>query len=175
MKILLVGPSRCGKDTMGEWLDKNTILKYGGTTSLYLCPHVAKIQELPEEEAYRIRHANRELWYETGNKLREADPGCLLRASLAHGDISAGVRDAVEIDYACQQRTVDHIVWIERDVPPDPTMAFDLPYIVKAIRDSKQEVELHVLFNHTDEETFVKRMQRFATDLDILPDPNHHS
>ena len=167
--MLLVGPSRCGKDTMGEWLDRNSVLTYGGTTSKYLCPYVAAKQGLTPEEAYPIRHQHQKLWYDTGNELRERDPGCLLRASLENGNLSAGVRDAVEITYACQHRVVDHIVWIERDVPRDPTLMFDLPFIQNAIRESRQDIELHVLFNHTTEAEFLERVWRFAHRLHLLP------
>lgn len=169
MKMLIVGHGRCGKDTMGEWLGRHSTLKYGGTTSLYLCPYVAAKQGLTPEEAYPIRHQHRQLWFDTGNELRNNDPGCLIRDALANGPVIAGVRDAVEITYACQERSVDHIVWVERDVEPDPTLKFDLPFIVQAIRDSKQDIELHVLFNHTTEEEFLERVWRFAQRLHILP------
>ena len=40
-KILVVGPGRSGKDTLGTWLHDNTEHTYAGSTSLYLAKYVA--------------------------------------------------------------------------------------------------------------------------------------
>jgi hypothetical protein len=46
----------------------------------------------------------------------------LVRASLEEADLTCGYRDPREIDWARQHNLIDLFVWLDRDVPPDPTM-----------------------------------------------------
>jgi hypothetical protein len=102
------------------------------------------------------------LWYETGNELRAHDPGVLLREALANGNLVAGLRDAQEIVAACDNHLVDRIVWIERDVPNDPTLKFDLNFCAYAIARSQKEIVLDVILNHTSTDDFERRLGVFV-------------
>ncbi len=150
-KVLLVGYGRAGKDCSGEWLHANRNCVYGGSTSLFLAKHVAPVLGQSEEQCYRERHQNRDVWYQTGRQLREKDPGCLLRTGLALGNVVAGVRDLCELRAARDQKLVDVIVWIENPrVPVDPTVEF-----------TKEDCDL-VLLNEADLPTLYGRLAVFA-------------
>jgi len=124
-RILVVGHGRAGKDTACEYLASITTLRFAGTTSLYLARYVAARLGVPEQEAYRTRHQNRNLWHRVGNEVRRQDPGLLVRESLAHADIIGGVRDLEEIKACREEDLVDLIVWIANDrAPKDSTVTF---------------------------------------------------
>ena len=126
-KVLFVGPGRSGKDTACGMFAEITGLKDAGTTSLALTRYVARKLGIPDSEAYARRHesdAMRVLWFETGNAIRENDPSLLVREMLTRGDITGGVRGRPEIESVRREGLVDLIVWIDRNVPVDPTMEY---------------------------------------------------
>lgn len=108
-----------------EILSQITGLVNAGTTSKYLAKHVAKRLCVSEYDAYAERHANRQVWHETGRDIRREDPGILLREALAVGPLTGGIRDLEEVKAARELGCF--VVWIENPrVPPDPTIKFDL-------------------------------------------------
>ena len=124
-KILLVGYGRAGKDEGLGYLSAITGMKNAGCTSVYLTKYVAKELGITESVAYATRHANRDIWFELGQKLRENDPGILLREAMEHGTLTGGVRDFAEIAAAREFNLVDLIVWVENvRVPIDTTVKF---------------------------------------------------
>jgi len=156
MKLMLVGHGRAGKDEAGEWFARNTSLTFAGTTSKYLCKHVSRELGVPEDECYATRHENRELWWRIGKKVREQDPGCLIRESLAHGDVIGGVRDLAEVIYARESRCVDLIIWIARDsAPTDPTVEFNSSHCDMIIE------------NHWGLDVYHERLKRLAIALGV--------
>src|SRR5215470_8129223 len=96
-RILVVGHGRAGKDTACEYLAQITHLRFAGSTSVVLARYVAARLGVSEEEAYRTRHRDRNLWHRIGNEVRKLDPGRLVRESLEHADLVAGVRGLAEI------------------------------------------------------------------------------
>lgn len=124
MKIAIVGPGRSGKDEMAIRLAGTTSLRYSRSTSEVIAPHAAKRLGLSVKEAFRRRHEDRELWYRIGVELRADDPAFLAREVLKDGDIVVGVRDRLELETTCDEGLVDLVVWIDRDVPPDPTLTY---------------------------------------------------
>lgn len=125
-RIALCGPSRCGKDTAAAWLAANTPLRMGRSTSEVIATLAAGALGLTVEAAFARRHEDRSLWYEFGKGLRAEDPAFLVRTVLAEGsDIVVGVRDREEIVTARREGLVDLIVWIDRDVPRDPTLEYN--------------------------------------------------
>lgn len=157
--IMLVGMGRAGKDEGGLYLEKITGLKFAGTTSKYLCDFITEEFGGDWEENYLTRHANRQQWYEFGNKLRQQDPGILLRRALENGDITGGVRDKCEIVYARENDVVDLIVWVENNrVPVDPTVMF-------AAADCDMIIE-----NNGSLEEYHNRLRRFAKFAGLLKD-----
>jgi hypothetical protein len=123
--ILIVGPGRAGKDTAGEYLARVTELRFAGSTSVYLARHVAARLGVNEEQVRHTRHRDRNLWHRVGNEIRRRDPGLLVRESLAHAEIVAGVRGIEEIQASRRERLVDLIIWIANDrVPRGSTLTF---------------------------------------------------
>lgn len=145
-KILLVGSGRAGKDTFGPMLARAMKLTFAGTTSKYLSPYVAKKLGVSEEEAYNRRHESNEmrmLWYETGNEIREGDAGLLVKEAFKHGDITGGIRAVEEIQAVKEKGLADLVVWIERDVPVDPTMTFGPGWADLIVTNNGTEAELN--------------------------------
>jgi cytidylate kinase len=124
-RIMVVGHSGAGKDTACRFLAEVTTLRFAGTTSDYLARHVAARLGVSLEEAYRSRHANRNLWHRVGNQIRRRDPGLLTRESLQHAEITGGVRGIEEIRACRREHLVDLIVWVDNDrVRRGPTVTF---------------------------------------------------
>lgn len=147
-KLLLVGYGRAGKDEGLAYLSALTGLRNGGCTSIYLLPYVAAELGASWTETYEARHRNREEWFRIGNKLREKDPGILLRQALAQGDLTGGVRDIEEIIAARTMRLVDLIVWIENErVPIDNTVKFDSSHCDLIIQNNGTLEEYHEKLN----------------------------
>lgn len=124
-RLLLVGPSGAGKDTACRYLAEVTALRFAGTTSDYLARHVAARLGVSVAEAYRCRHANRNLWHRVGNQIRRRDPGLLVRESLEHAELTGGVRGIEEISACRRECLVDLIVWVDNpQVPRGSTLTF---------------------------------------------------
>lgn len=123
-KVAFCGPSRSGKDEAARWLSTHTPLRFSRTTSEAIAPHVARRLGLAVEVAFARRHQDRYLWFEVGNELRAVDPAFLVRETLRDGDICVGLRQAEEVTAARDEDLIDLFVWVDRDVPDDPTMTF---------------------------------------------------
>jgi len=127
-RIVVVGHGRSGKDESLVIIERLTNLRSAGTLSKYLTPFVALEQGVTEEQAYATRHENRALWMRVGNAMRANDPSILARMAFQHGDVTGGVRGRPEIEAIRAERLADLIVWIDRDVPVDPTMEYGPEY-----------------------------------------------
>jgi len=123
-KLLFVAPGRSGKDECCAITARLTGLRNAGTFSLHLTPFVAEALGVDAATAYATRHTNRDTWFRIGNEMRRDDPARLCKLAFAAGDISGGVRGLPEIAAIREQGLVDLIVWVDRDVPHDPTMEF---------------------------------------------------
>lgn len=159
-RILLVGHGRSGKDTAGEYLEKITGLKFGGSTSRWLAPYVAERMGMDVEQCYAVRHQNREIWYRIGQEVREHQPGILLDTAFRHGPITAGVRDKVELQYACEKQLITHLIWIQRDVPVDPTLEFNQFDCVRYV--GGKNVCYSLIFNNKDLDVFRNNLDQLA-------------
>jgi hypothetical protein len=125
MKLLFVGYGRAGKDEAAAYVAKRTGLRYAGSTSWAVLPYMAARLGLHPQVAWETRHTMRKQWYEMCNELRAPDATILARMVLQSGDITAGVRDIVEITAIKKAKLFDEIVWIERPgTPVDPTVTF---------------------------------------------------
>lgn len=125
MKLLFVGHGRAGKDEAAAYVAKITGLRYAGSFSWAVLPYIAARLGLHPQVAWETRHSMRKQWYAYCNDLRAADPTILARLVLAQGDVTAGLRDKVELDACKAARLFDRIVWIHRPgTPVDPTVTF---------------------------------------------------
>jgi hypothetical protein len=122
--IAICGPGRCGKDTVAAWFRDHRRMAYAKATSEVIVPHAARKIGLSDSEMFARRHEFRPLMFDTGVELRRDDPAYLAREVLKTGDLVVGVRDRVEMEAVRREKLVDLAIWIDRDVPPDPTMGY---------------------------------------------------
>lgn len=133
MKIAISGPGRAGKDIAAEWFVRHCGLRYFGSTSKVIWPHAAHRLDLSLEEAWQRRHEMRQVWRDIGDELRTGDPAYLAREVLRQGDLCVGIRSRGEMEAVVDGKMVDALLWIDRDVPPDPTLEYgvgDFPFVV---------------------------------------------
>jgi len=126
-RIAFCGPGRSGKDECSTYFARITGLRFAGSMSQFLCPFVAARLGLSDEEAFARRHesdAMRMTWYRIGNELRDSDPALLVRETLKAGEICNGIRDIREFEAAKAEGLADLFIWVERDVPTDPTITY---------------------------------------------------
>lgn len=147
-QILIVGPGRSGKDESGIIVNEISSYRFGGSTSLFLCPYVARCFGMTEEEAYATRHDMREAWWHIGKAVRAVDAGALVDKALHHGPVVAGIRDYVEIVHAIVSTGFADVVWVERDVDKDPTLEFTLEDCQKIARPYADRTQVSVIQNN---------------------------
>lgn len=123
-KLAICGPGRSGKDEAAKWLTEHTPLRFGKSTSEVIAPHRAAQLGVPVEVAFANRHSERQVWYELGNELRQHDAAYLVRECLRGGELVVGIRDGEELRATKRAGLVDLCIWIEREVPVDPTMKY---------------------------------------------------
>lgn len=122
--IAICGHSRAGKDEAAEWLQRNAGFRYGGSLSTYITPFAAARLGMSESEAYACRHKHRDLWKAIGIEMRSVDPGCLVGLALRAGNLVVGTRDRCELESDLWRELIHLVIWIERDVPIDPTLEY---------------------------------------------------
>jgi hypothetical protein len=125
LKLAIVGHGRSGKDTAAEWFHRHTTIRYGVGTSWIICEHVAAATGRSVQDVFDHRHGDRPTMRRIGDELRESDPAYLARETLKRGDIANGIRARIEIEATQRERLVDLTIWIDSDVPEDPTLEFD--------------------------------------------------
>lgn len=160
LPLALCGPGRSGKDEAALWFRHHCRLAYNRSTSAVICPHIAADLGISEAEAWARRHADRDLWHRKGIALRHADPAALVRDVLRDNDLVVGVRDGDEIRAAREEGLVKLLIWIDRDVPPDPTLQY-----------GPEECDVR-LDNRGDLAAFHRRLDRLARALGLLTSRN---
>ena len=155
--MAIVGYGRAGKDTCAEWLNANTVLRYAGGCSWVARHHMAKTLGLTPEEAFLRRHEDRRFWFEEFNRLREKYTTLLIRLCLEESDLVCGVRSGIELAAGRNEGLIDLVVWIDRDVPVDPTVEF-----------SVADADIVVRNDRTIDDFYLK-LKHFAKALNILP------
>lgn len=127
--IALCGPGRCGKDIGAQWLSStftNTRrdVRYAGSLSSVVCPIVAAALTISEYTCFENRHEDREYWYRFCNELRRDDPTLLVKMLLADADLVPGIRGLEELRACLEQNVIQLAVWVDRNVPTDPTLEY---------------------------------------------------
>lgn len=154
--LAVVGPGRAGKDTVAEWLRDHTVPRFHGGCSWTGRHYVAERLGLPVDEAWQRRHEMRMSWYTLLNEYRQEDSARLIKDVMGHSDVVAGVRDGQEIWSGIYQGLFDLVLWLDRDVPHDPTLTFG------------PEVADVVLPNRGSLDELYIRLQRLARVMQIL-------
>lgn len=122
MTLAIIGHGRSGKDYAAQYLSNHTPLNYIGSVSWAMLPYVAKRLGVCEMTAWENRHRDRVMWMDHINEYRSGDPALAIRNLIEAGaDIIPGVRMRKEFEAAQEEGLLDLVVWVERDVPHDPT------------------------------------------------------
>jgi hypothetical protein len=156
LKIAIVGHGRAGKDEAAAYFHEHTRCRYALSTSEVIAPVAAARLGLPVAEAFARRHEDRATWRAIGDEMRANDPAALARETLRHGDICVGIRAIVEIEAVRREGLVGLIIWIDRDVPPDPTLEF-----------GSEQADI-VIENRWDLPAFHARLRRLANAMGVL-------
>ncbi len=148
--VVIVGMGRAGKDTAGEFLSEHFKLRPPKSSSLNALPFVAHMIGIDDKTAYAERHQHREFWIEACNQLRAVDLTRLARWCFGQCDLAIGLRGKEEFHAVVRDKVADLTVWIDRDVPNDPTVEF-----------TRDDCDV-VIDNHTSTERFFERLTRFG-------------
>jgi len=121
----IIGPSRAGKDEAAEWFVNHCGLKYNGTTSVVISRKVAMREGITFAQAHAQRHERKMYWRALGDKLRANDPAYLAKEILnPDSNLLVGVRARIEMIEVRRLKLCDLVIWVDRDVPNDPTLEF---------------------------------------------------
>lgn len=179
--IAVIGPSRCGKDTVARMLRQKLSLNYIGSVSWWCKEYVASLLGLPVQEAWETRNDgdNGALWGRLIDQRRVGDPGCILREMLdADAQIIPGIRKRAE--FAAVRERFTHVIWVERPgLPVDKTLDLTIDDATVVIRNDpglawRENLEEQVdefcgsLMALTEEAGIVEaRRKRFPVRLDV--------
>lgn len=129
LKIGIIGPGRCGKDTAAEFLAKITPMLYTAGTS-YWARHIV-YRSLPwykrlwywnADRCWRLhRHKARQYWADKIGEYNRDDPVQLYSDCLGEQNFLTGVRWRHEFEAIKKAGLCDLWVWIERPGCVDPT------------------------------------------------------
>lgn len=130
MRLIICGPGRCGKDSASIWFRNFTTLRYHDSTSEAAAKVVyrqlaSKYGYSSVEEAFKDRHNHRQEWADAIGRHNQPDGLTLYTDMLENNDILNGVRWTHELEAIVNAGLIDLVIWIERDVPHDPSLTFD--------------------------------------------------
>ncbi len=129
LKIAIVGPSKVGKDLVGQhmyWLinkeERESHVRYASASTIML-PLVAAGLGISKEEAWDTRHSAWKKWFDWANAYRKNDPTVIVRYCMDEYDIVTGFRDGEEISISREKGILDLVIYMRSDrVPSDPTL-----------------------------------------------------
>lgn len=164
LRIAICGHGQCGKNTVSEWFENRTILRYTGSTSWYAAQEVfARMQELgieysSLEQCYEDRGTHRQIWADVIDQMHTEDKTILCRRCLEDQDVINGIRRRDELIASREAGLLDLIIWIDRDVPNDPTQDY-----------GPEICDISVL-NRQDKLALYRRLERLSKSLNIVKD-----
>ena len=138
MRLAVVGHGESGKNVVSEWLKQHSDLKYCHSTSEAAASLLFDVFSLFDGSASPPRYADtaachadrrnhRELWREVILAFNGKRKTRLYLSMANNGnDVFNGIRCPVELQACLDAKIVDKVVWVERDVPRDPS--FKIPY-----------------------------------------------
>lgn len=152
-RIAFCGHHNAGKDESAKFLCRTYEgCRYGRSISYFLAEAVSE-QTGVSLDLLRgdARHAWADDFFRIGEEVRDRDPGHFARKALAKGNIITGIRDHREIEWGRDAGEIDLFVWVDRPVPPDPTMRRYGPDLCDV-----------VIRNHGTVESLYARLRRWA-------------
>lgn len=157
MRVMTLGHSRCGKDTLAEILQDKLGLTFC-SSSLFaarLFIYDALKQSIGYssfEECYEDRHNHRATWHELICSYNAKDPARLAREIFKENDIYVGIRSNVEFEEAKREGLFDLAIWVDASgrVPDEGKESFNI---------DKSQADF-VIDNNGDEEELRARMAK---------------
>jgi hypothetical protein len=148
MRIAIVGPGKSGKTTASQWLAEHTPLRYAGSTSAaaanVVCSHATmRGRYATLEECYADRRNRRQEWRDIILQYNQPDGLRLYRDMVRKSDILDGIRDGRELQACRDAGLADVVVWMQRDVPTDPSMGFGPEVADRVINNDGSFEELY--------------------------------
>ena len=131
-KLMIVGHTRCGKDTVADYLKK---FGYRAESSSMFCARKFIYECLKGvmgystfEECYEDRHNHRALWHHLIRGYNWKDFSRLSREIFAENDIYVGIRSSSEFEWARIEGLFDLCVWVDasKRVEDEPEDSFDI-------------------------------------------------
>lgn len=141
MRLAIIGHSRAGKDEAAEMF-RHHGLNYSGSISWHCKAHMARVLNCSEQYAWDNRHAHMSQWRAEIDRLRSADPSCIVAKILKHSDMVVGIRPRAEFE--ASRYMLDAVVWVERDVDLDPTLELTMDDADFVISNNSTIVDLEV-------------------------------
>jgi len=159
--LAICGHGRSGKDTASIFLQVHSTLRYEGSTSeaaakLCFTQLHAKYGYTSVEEAFADRHSHRLEWAEIIWDYNKPDGIRLYEDMIKSSDILNGIRRKGELDALRQRYAALLVIWIDREVPTDPSLEM-----------TKDDADIIIPNNGTILE-FHSRLFRFAATAKIL-------
>lgn len=130
-RIAILGYSRCGKDTIAQYLTRCYGYRFDGPCSLFLCNLI-----YPENtsELYVTRHQYRQILFDFGNMVRALNPNYVGTNVLECSDIMCGLRSWPDLEAMLSAGHIQEVVWIHRTLTaPDPTFDFDVNRVIERV------------------------------------------
>jgi hypothetical protein len=154
-RLAICGPGRCGKDTASIWLRDHTALRYYGSTSeaaasLVFSKISGEYGYQTVEECFQDRHNHRELWAKSIWDYNRPLGITLYEDMLKVTDVLNGIRRKGELQALLSRDMIDLVLWIDRDVPEDPSLEMD------------SSVADFIIPNNGTLEDLYQRLTRFA-------------
>ncbi len=157
-KILVLGYSRHGKDTVSEMLRDKYQTRFV-SSSMFCAEHVIlaginaettpKLAKLKGDynnpaECFDDRHNHRSLWYDTIRAFNRPDATALGRAIFEDHDVYCGLRSKAELNALKNAGLVDYIIWVDRSdhLPPEgPASCTVEPWMADYVLDNNGTLE----------------------------------
>lgn len=108
-----------------------------------------------QEACFADRHSHRKLWAEIIWEYNKPYGITLYEDMLKASDILNGIRRTGELSALRDRKMIDWVVWIDRDVPEDPSL------------EMGSEVADFIIPNNNTLERFYKRLDDLAAELRI--------
>lgn len=148
MKILVLGYSRHGKDTVAEYISG----KYGLTLSsaTHMAAELFIYDALKDKYGYNSidscvldRTNHRQEWFDLFNDYCKDDETRFIREVLQKSDIYVGLREKTQILKAISEKLFDIIIWVDASdrLPVDKTAFTVTPDIADHIVDNNDTLE----------------------------------
>ena len=115
-KLLIIGHARHGKDTVAEWITRNTPMRFV-SSSEYACKHVVWPVLAPQygyatmQECFEDRAAHREEWFNIIGQYNKDDKARLAKEILSEVDMYVGMR-ALE-EFKAAEPLFNAIIWVD--------------------------------------------------------------